>query len=506
MFAALKKAGTAAAGTAAKTATAQVKTAAKGAAPGGLSVAGMQAQAVAAAKAKAEDAALVATLGADKAAAAKSLQAATGTGTAGILASIKTFFGETLPNAAKATGTWFVQGLNPRDPTPTWWHRFFAFLPFILIALGLFIYFGIKRGLFAWMSTKAHNVAENVGNRFSSLTSSAPKPVKEKFTDAPPPVSPDKYTLVNLQPRTIKQAAFIGPLPEGSFDATATAQALRGGFRSFIFQIDYLDTNRGEKFAATGVPALLYRGDDGSLLSTNSGDINEVAQTIANLAFRPEVPNYTEPLIIYLHVLRTPSAIRDPDGYKTFLSKIAEALNPLAPNHLGMTPLGTFNRQKQETTLINTPLSTFEGQVIVLCNADTTIFRTAKGVDPANDLDFWVNVRVYLNSNTDTFGVTQAPPAGTTPAAVVVSLSSLLALSDQKADAFASQAKSQFVIAMPSQLKNPSADEVDKAINKLGVNIVPIDIFSDPIETTHALVAEYSNMTFRPKPEGLRNA
>ena len=503
MFAALKKAGTAAVGTAATTAIPQVKTAAKGAKPGGI--AGIQAQAAAIAKAKAEDAALVATLGADKAAAAKSLQAATGTGTSGILGSMKTFFGETLPNAAKATGTWFVQGLNPLDPTATWWHRFFAFLPFILIAIGLFIYFGIKRGLFSWMSTRAKNVAENVGNRLSSLTASAPKPVKEKFVDATP-VSADKYTLVNLQPRTIKQAAFIGPLPEGSFDTTGTAQALRGGFRSFIFQIDYLDTNRGDKFAAPGIPALLYRGDDGALLSTNSADINEVAQTIANLAFRPEVPNYTEPLIIYLHILRTPSVIRDPEGYKTFLSKIATALNPLAPNHLGMTPLGSFNRQKQESALINTPLNTFEGQVIILCNADTTIFRTAKGVDPANDLDFWVNIRVYLSSSTDSFGVTQAPPAGTTPSAVVVGLSSLLGLSSQKADAFASQAKSQFVIALPSQLKNPTADEVDKAINTLGVNIVPIDIFSDAIEKTDALVAEYSNMTFRPKPAGLRNA
>jgi hypothetical protein len=115
-------------------------------------------------------------------------------------------------------------------------------------------------------------------------------------------------------------------------------------------------------------------------------------------------------------------------------------------------------------------------------------------------------MRVYLHYTGDKLGVTQAPPAGITPSAVVVGLNSILSLSPEKADAFAAQAKSQFVIAITQQLSNPSPEDLNKAINTLGVNVVPIDIFSDPIEKTHALVAEYSNMTFRPKPAGLRNA
>lgn len=487
------------AGTAVKKAVANP--AALGAGVAGLSVAGMQA---AAAK-KAEQTALTATLGAGPAKALSTIQSSTGTSTTGMLGSVKTFFGETLPGAAKAIGAWFIQGLNLRDPTATTFQRIVVFLPLLMILGGILWYIGNQRGWFKSSAAQA-NQAATVAGALNASTANAPPAKKEGFADAPQPVSPDAYTLVNLQPRTIKQTGFIGPLPEGSFDTTATAQALRAGFRSFILQIDYLDTNHGEKFAASGVPALLYRGDDGTLLSTNSADINEVAQAMANLAFRPEVPNYSEPLIIYLHILRTPSPLRDPEEHKKFLSKIATALNPLAPNHLGMTPLGSFNRQKQESTLINTPLSTFEGQVIILCNADTSAFRTAKDVDPANDLDFWVNIRVYLNSNDETFGVTQPPPAGTTPSAVIVGVSNLLGLSSQKADTFAAQAKSQFVIAMPSQLKNPTPEEVDKLINTLGVNVVPIDIFSDTIESTNALVAEYSNMTFRPKPAGLRNA
>ena len=337
-----------------------------------------------------------------------------------------------------------------------------------------------------------------------AAAAAATKPIgKEGFTDA----APAPLTLQNAQPLTIKQAAFLGPLPDGHFDTdNGAVQALRAGFRSFIFQIDYLDTKRDENlFALPGIPTLLYRADDGGLLSENSADINEVAQSIANSAFRPEVPKNTDPVIIYLHILRTPSITRDPDGYKIFLSKIAKALNPLAPMHLGMTPLGTFHRQKQESVLLATPLSNFEGQVIILCNADTSVFKNANPpINPADDLDFWVNMRVYLNEAADSLGVTQMPAAGVTPSAVVVRLDNTLALSSQKIDAFAAQGKNRFVIALPSQMYNPTVQELDTAINLLGINMVPLDIFSDNVDNVKALVKEYDSNDFRLKPVGLR--
>lgn len=433
-------------------------------------------------------------------------------GTTSALSTVKNFFSVSIPAFFASWGS----ALNPMssDPTITIWSRLLAYLPIIILLTAIFIYMGIKRGWFvsknaAGVSKTKLDDAEKVGGVLNAKSANAPATVVEKFADTPQPISRESYTLVNVQPRTIKQVGFIGPLPEGGFDAaTGAAQALRAGFRSFIFQIDYLDTTRDlTKFPSPGVATLLYRGDDGSLLSVNSADINEVAQTMSNMAFTPIAPNYTEPLIIYLHLLRTPSAVRDPEAYIKFLGSIATALNPLAPNHLGMTPLGVFNRQKQEAVLMNTPLKNFEGQVIVLCNADTTPFRKATPqVNPADDLDYWVNARVYLNSPDDVIGVTQAPPVGTTPSAIVVKLDDVLNLSEKKAEAFAAQAKSTFVIAMPSQLKNPKVKELDTAINSLGINVVPIDIFSDSVESVQALVEEYSNMTFRPKPVALQNA
>jgi hypothetical protein len=313
--------------------------------------------------------------------------------------------------------------------------------------------------------------------------------------------------FIDIQAPTIKQAAYIGPIYDGLFDQdTGAVQALRAGFRSFVMQIDYLDVKKDtSKFAGPGIPTLLYRGDDGSLLGNNSADINKVATSIANTAFRPEIPNYTDPIIIYLHFLRTPSPVTSPEAYTDFLGKVAAAINPLAPNHLGMTPLGTFNRQKQESTILTTPLKTFAGQVIILCNADTSPFRKMKRVNPANDLDFWVNMRVYLNNATDEFGVTQSPESGVIPSAVIVTADSLLSMTPKQMETFATRGKNQFVIAMTSQMKNPSSTELSTLLQTVGVNLVPIDIFSDNVDNTKELLSQYNNKSFSPKIAGLTN-
>jgi hypothetical protein len=55
--------------------------------------------------------------------------------------------------------------------------------------------------------------------------------------------------LINLQPLTVKQAGFIGPLDAGVFqEATAVTNTLKAGVRTFFFQIDYHeDPNKDQK-------------------------------------------------------------------------------------------------------------------------------------------------------------------------------------------------------------------------------------------------------------------
>jgi hypothetical protein len=332
----------------------------------------------------------------------------------------------------------------------------------------------------------------------------APTPRLAPPANAPP----EDLSLLNLQPLTIKQAGFLGPLPDGSFDAeNATTQALRAGFRSLVLQIDSLDIQK-DNFEEPGFPTLLYRDGTGGLVSTNSGSIEAVANAIANTAFRPEVPNFSTPIILYLHIVRTPSPVREQRQYIRFLSRIAKALQPLAPMHLGMTPIGNFHRQNLESQLLLTPLRAIEGKVILLTNADTSIFRTppseTERYDPKDDLDFWVNMRVYLDSEDENFGVAKTPERGSSANAVIVPFSRVLALTGQRADNFASKGKSRFVIAMTDPMQNPGDRDIDKALNDLGVNMIPIDIFSGNLDDTKKILDAYGNKTWRQKPLALR--
>jgi hypothetical protein len=191
-----------------------------------------------------------------------------------------------------------------------------------------------------------------------------------------------------------------------------------------------------------------------------------------------------------------------------FLSSIAKELAPLASYHLGMTPLGTFHRQKNEDALFMMPMDQLAGKVVILSNADTSVFRSGQGqtpeYKPAEDLDYWVNARVYLDSDEYSAGVARTPDTGTKPSAVVVNLSDILALNQTKADAFAMKGKSRFVIAMTDPMKNPTEDDLVKALDALAINMVPLDIFNFDGEAVKGLLGSYKYMSYRPKADIFR--
>lgn len=323
---------------------------------------------------------------------------------------------------------------------------------------------------------------------------------------------PEPTSLLNLQPMTIKQAGFFGPPSGGIFKpAEAVTQALRAGCRAFVLQIDYLNSNKDPAtFEKAGEPTLIYTNNSGALISGNSGSIEAVATAIRDVAFNPMSPNFTKPVFLYLHVARAPSAVRESEKYMSFLSKIAKQLGPLAANHLGMSPLGNFHRQKNQDAILTAPISAFDGQVIIASNVNTDPFRAAaagavaKRYSPAEDLDYWVNLRVYLENDSESIGITQVTPTASTARAVIMRASSILPLKDQKADSFSIKGKQRFVIALPDAMRNPSFEELDHLLNTLGVNMVPLDIFSEGIDETKGLLKLYSNMSYREKPAALQ--
>lgn len=324
----------------------------------------------------------------------------------------------------------------------------------------------------------------------------------------PNPITDSDMNLINSQVLAIKDTGFIGPYPNGKYDEEdATSKVLKAGFRFLTLQVDYLDTAKDPTlFEKPGLPALLIRSSTNSLLSGNSGSIHTVASAIANVGFRPEVPNNLEPIVLYIHVNSTPDPLKSPEEYLKFLSVIARQLNPLAPMHLALTPTGNYTRQKLENELLVTPLSTYNGQVIIMSNVDTSLFRNRSytAYEPAEDFDFWVNMRVYLQDAADVLGVSTMPPKSVTPAAVVADLKRILKINGTLVKTFAANAKNTFTIAMPDRTTNPTPEDFKNALENYGIHAIPIDIFSDSAENVLQMASEYNNMPYFPKPAALR--
>jgi hypothetical protein len=143
-----------------------------------------------------------------------------------------------------------------------------------------------------------------------------------------------------------------------------------------------------------------------------------------------------------------------------------------------------------------------------MSNADTSVFRRSsiskRLYPPAKDLDFWVNARVYLDDPADANGITEVADPAIQPAVVVVDMNRVLALSSTNKDAFAARGKRRFVIAMGDRLTNPTPTQLNIALNGLGINALPIDIFTDSSTNILLLSNEYNNKSYRPKPVALQ--
>lgn len=320
---------------------------------------------------------------------------------------------------------------------------------------------------------------------------------------APPdPNSQMQYKLINIQPVAVKQAGFLGPQEAGgSFDPSLTIMsAIRGGARFFTLQIDYLENKQDpKKFDSPNTPTLLYKNALGKLLSVNGGKISDVAQQLANYAFNPDIRDTKYPIILYLHFVRTPDPIRDPKGYLKFLMAVANDLQPIQQYFLNATSGGKFGRQQSETTLLQLDLTTVESTIIVLSNADTALLRNAQSigvqVDPTSDLDQMVNMRVWLDVEGDSFGVT-AFPGHSIPNAVIVPYSRIKGMSQKERDAFAIKGKKRFVIAMPGPLESPTVADLKSLNADTGVNAIPLNLIGTDPAPINTLLAVWGNKSY----------
>lgn len=329
----------------------------------------------------------------------------------------------------------------------------------------------------------------------------------------------EQVTLVNIQPVSIKQAGYVGLTEKGGeFDTTnAVINHIRAGVRFFVLQIDYLEQSPGPGFDPVYTPTLLYRNSSGALISKNGASIGDLAKQLSTYAFNRDFPTYSQPLILYLHFVRMPNVLTEPERYMRFMSSVAGALEPIRPLILDKHDSTDFTRQKSERVLLYSPLKNFEGKVLVWTNADTSIFRNTQklsisSVPLSEDLDYMTCMRVYLEDSEDSFGVTTV--ASESPAyAIIVPFKRLKGMKDRRGvlnkekHDYAMKNKARFVIAMPDQTEEVTPNQIMNLLSTAGVNTVPMNLFGKTAPDIAEQVSLWDNTVFlKMKPTMLQSS
>lgn len=315
--------------------------------------------------------------------------------------------------------------------------------------------------------------------------------------------------LINFQPLTVIYPGYLGPKKDGVFsDKEGVNTVLRMGARCLVLPIDYHDTDTmAETFPEAFKPCLLYRDAAGVNRSLNAGDIQKIAQNIADLAWSDQVNQKDDPFILVLYFLKTPA--QNTREYLDFLSQVAVNLEPLYPYLLGQTPEGIYNRQGRQNELMFVSTSTLEKKLIVLCNVDTSGFRTSSqdfnhSYLPKEDLDYWTHMTVYKENPDTSLGATETPGQLNTPRAMVQTKEYYTTLpTDPTSQKNAITAtKEKFTIALSPHGLNPEVKELEKLQDTFGVQSVPFLLIDyNPLNQT--LLSKYK-YAWKAKPKSLR--
>jgi len=278
-------------------------------------------------------------------------------------------------------------------------------------------------------------------------------------------VPDNKITLVNWAPLTVRLAGYLGgdtSVTNGVFDmANGIKYALNLGARSFVFDIDYLDT-------APCKPLVIHRDAAGVQRSLNTGSISQGMCALNDKAF---LQNY-DPVIIVLYLRRIPPGLKQQNS---FFRTIASAMNSISTHHLGLTEAGSFHSCTSESTLFTSNITDYQKKFIVLCNYNTSIIPRKK--NPKENLHFWVNARLWKHeSSTTSIGsVTPAIATGTMPYAKVCSTSDVLTLPSAAVAAFQTSTRTVYTVAIGSVEEILTMAQMNTLITR-GIHSIPMDV------------------------------
>jgi hypothetical protein len=311
---------------------------------------------------------------------------------------------------------------------------------------------------------------------------------------------PDNQNLlINYQVAGCRLAGYLGPLQDGVYkEEDAVRLALAAGNRLFVLEISALEENPTE-------PLLVARDSGGYKRALNDGSIKKVCSALASTGCTGYI---TDPLIIVLYFHDAPSVTKNPSGYIEYLSKVAKALQPLIPHHLGLTNVGNFTRQGMESSLFSYSSDFYKNKVIIMTNANTTYFRdpTQIGINrkiPQNqDLDFFVHARIYKQASGGDLGITEIAPAGRSPRAIITDDAYFLTTPPDRIGETINLTRNTFTIVMkkdPTYI--PTAEHATLLLSTYGISCIPTDSFDD---SGKGLLKEFTKNLFIAKPITLR--
>lgn len=322
--------------------------------------------------------------------------------------------------------------------------------------------------------------------------------------------SRNNWVLFNFAPLTVVDAGYLGPGVDGVYDAKAIRKALDLGFRAFSFNIDYYSGQPKDQnlFVGPGEPCLLHRDDQGVIRSRNCGRIDEMMTALVQQAFSSSLPTSSDPLIVILDFKNVPDRVKNQADYISFLKRVSEKIQPLAPtflDRLGETP---FAGMANPALLFTQNFQALQGKTIVLTNVNTDVFTqdVTRNTPIAQNLRHWIHSQIFsLSSDAlPNDQVTEIQPKG-----------SLMSCGSQQAFYFLNTPPDKIrdaqlktnnvytVISPPDANKNHTLEDIETLMNKYGVQILPFNLFVTPQET-EAYFKYWGAYSWRLKPKELQ--
>lgn len=322
--------------------------------------------------------------------------------------------------------------------------------------------------------------------------------------------SQNNWVLFNFAALTVSNAGYLGPGTDGLYDTQAIRRALDMGFRAFSFHIDYYagvpkDQNL---FVGPGEPCLLHRDDQDVIRSRNCGRIDEMMTALAQQAFSSSLPNGNDPLIVLLDFKNVPDRVKNQGEYITFLKRVSEKIQPLAPTfleRLGETP---FSGMSNPALLFTQNFQALQGKTLIFTNVNTDVFTqdAAKNTPRIQNLRHWIHAQIFsLSSDAlPNDPITEIQPKGSLMSCGCQEAYYFLNTPPDKIRDAQLKTNNVYTLVNPSEAnKNIPLSDIESLVNKYGVQLIPYNIFVTPQET-EAYFKFWGPYSWRLKPKELQ--